>query len=385
VQQGHYLFDASMATSHQSPLQGGEAVTQVIEGGPTRLAAIGLGRWARIMASAYAKSDVVELVSCFSRNPTRRANFAAEYDCDQDESLDALLSRDDVEGVIITVPNDQHAAVIEAAARAGKHVYVEKPIAVDPVEIKEVRAIVAETGIVFACGHSARRLAGVREIRRCLDSGEIGTPSMVEAVFSNERGLDLNEGDWRGDPQRAPGGPLTQLGIHHIDNLNYLFGVPRRVVAIGRQGAPRVSNTMVVGALLEFDDVIGFLGTDWLTPGAFTMDLYATEARLRYELDFSWWSNSADTDAHSRLIKVDFASLGEDHDARVLSERTVHLDARDHLREEIDEFALAIRGLADVEVTLETAVANVAVLRATLRALEQGRSVEIAETLSELA
>jgi predicted dehydrogenase len=69
----------------------------------------------------------------------------------------------------------------------------------------------------------------------------------------------------------------------------------------------------------------------------------------------------------------------------VLSERTVHLDARDHLREEIDEFALAIRGLADVEVTLETAVANVAVLRATLRALEQGRSVEIAETLSELA
>ena len=178
---------------------------------------------------------------------------------------------------------------------------------------------------------------------------------------------------------------MTQLGIHHIDNLNYLFGVPRRVVAIGRQGAPRVSNTMVVGALLEFDDVIGFLGTDWLTPGAFTMDLYATEARLRYELDFSWWSNSADTDAHSRLIKVDFASLGEDHDARVLSERTVHLDARDHLRDEIDEFALAIRGLADVEVTLETAVANVAVLRATLRALEQGRSVEIAETLSELA
>ena len=69
----------------------------------------------------------------------------------------------------------------------------------------------------------------------------------------------------------------------------------------------------------------------------------------------------------------------------MLSERTVHLDARDHLREEIDEFALAIRGLADVEVTLETAVANVAVLRATLRALEQGRSVEIAETLSELA
>lgn len=360
-------------------------MTQGTNGGPTRLAAVGLGRWARIMASAYYQSDKVDLVSCFTRNPDRRAKFAQDYGCGEDESLEALLSRDDIEGVVVTVPNDMHASVIEAAARAGKHVYVEKPVAVDTSDILRIREVVNETGIVFACGHSARRLAGVREMRRCLDTGEIGTPSMVEAVFSNERGLDLNEGDWRGDPERAPRGPLTQLGIHHIDNLNYLFGVPRRVVAMSRRGAPRVSNTMVVGALLEFDDVLGFLGTDWLTPGAFTMDLYATEARLRYELDFSWWSDSADTDAHSRLIKVDFASLGEDHDSRVLSERPVQLDARDHLREEIDEFALAIRGQAQVEVTLETAIANVAVMRATLRAMEQGRSVEIAETLSELS
>ena len=360
-------------------------MTQGTSGGPTRLAAIGLGRWARIMASAYYQSDAVELVSCFTRNPDRRAKFAADYGCAEEASLEALLSRDDIEGVVVTVPNDQHATVIEAAARAGKHVYVEKPVAVDAADIKRIRAVVAETGIVFACGHSARRLAGVREMRRCLDTGEIGTPSMVEAVFSNERGLELNEGDWRGDPERAPGGPLTQLGIHHIDNLNYLFGVPRRVVAMGRQGAPRVSNTMVVAALMEFDDVIGFLGNDWLTPGAFTMDRYATEARLRYELDFSWWSDSADTDAHARLIKVEFDSHGDDPDARVLSERPVQLDARDHLREEIDEFALAIRGRAAVEVTLDTAVANVAVMMATLRALQQHRAVDVEETMSELS
>ncbi len=354
-------------------------------GGPTRLAAIGLGRWARIMASAYYQSDDVELVSCFSRDPERRSRFAADYGCGEDESLAALLARDDIEGVVVTVPNDQHAPVIEAAASAGKHVYVEKPVAVDVIDIKRIRTAVAEAGIVFACGHSARRLAGVREMRRCLDTGEIGTPSMVEAIFSNERGLDLKEGDWRGDPERAPGGPLTQLGIHHLDNLNYLFGVPRRVMAMGRQGAPRVSNTMVVGALLEFDDVIGFLGNDWLTPGAFTMDLYATQARLRYELDFSWWSDSADTDAHARLIKVEFDAHGDDPDARVLSERAVALDARNHLREEIEEFALAIRGRAEIEVGLETAIENVAVMRATLRALEEKRVVDVAETLGELS
>lgn len=352
--------------------------------GPTRLAAIGLGRWARIMASAYYQSDAIELVSCFSRNPERRASFAADYGCAEDDSLEALLGRDDIEGVVVTVPNDQHAPVIEAATRAGKHVYVEKPVAVQIAHIKRIEAAVAESGIVFACGHSARRLAGVREMRRCLDSGEIGTPSMVEAVFSNERGLELKEGDWRGDPAQSPGGPLTQLGIHQIDNLNYLFGVPNRVVGFARQGAPRVSNTMVVGALLEFDDVIGFLGNDWLTPGAFTMDLYGTAARLRYELDFSWWSDSADTDAHARLIKVQIEADSDDPDARILSERPVRLEARNHLREEVEEFALAIRGRAQVEVDITTAVANVAVVLATARAIQEKRAVDIAEVLDEL-
>lgn len=351
---------------------------------PARLAAVGLGRWARIMASAYVDSEALELVTCFSRNEERRNAFAVDYHCEADASLEAVLARDDVDGVVITVPNDQHAPVIEAAARAGKHVYVEKPVAVEVDHIRRIQQVVKETGIVFACGHSARRLAGVREMRRCIESGDIGSPSMVEAVFSNERGLDLREGDWRGDPEQAPGGPLTQLGIHQIDNLNYLFGVPRRVTAMGRGGAPRVSNTMVVGAILEFDDVIGFLGNDWLTPGAFTMDLYGTKARLRYELDFSWWSDSALTDAHARLIRVHIDADSDDHDARVLAEHEVQLEARNHLREEMVEFAKAIQGEARVEVGIETAVANVAVVLATAQAIRESRVVEVAEVMEQL-
>lgn len=349
-----------------------------------RLAAVGLGRWARVMASAYYESDVVELRSCFSRNPARRGEFAADYGCEQDESLEALLGRDDIEGIVLTVPNDQHAPVIEAAARAGKNVYVEKPVAVEPADIRRIQEAVGSSGIVFACGHSARRLAGLREMRRALDTGEIGTPSMVEAVFSNERGLELKAGDWRGDPAQCPGGPLTQLGIHQIDNLNYLFGVPKRVTGVAKGGASAVSNTMVAAALLEFDDVIGYLGADWLTPGAFTLDLYCTKARLRYDLDFSWWSNSADTDAHTRLIKVEIGSDSSDPDDRILSENAVALTPRDHLREEVEEFGLAIRGKASVEVGMDVAVSNVAVVLAVARSMDERRGVELAEVLAEL-
>lgn len=351
-----------------------------------RLGAVGLGRWGRVLASAYRDSDVVELRSCFTRNPERRERFAEDFGCEAEDSLDALLARPDIEGVVATVPNDQHAPVIEAAARAGKHVYVEKPIAVDPDDVHRVRRAVESSGIVFSCGHSARRLSGLREIRRLIDAGEVGAPSLVEAVFSNERGLDLKEGDWRGDPLQCPGGPLTQLGVHQIDNMSYLFGTPKRVTGVGRQGpASAVKNVMAVGALLEFDDVIGYLGVDWLTPGAFTIDLYGSKARLRYELDFSWWSNSADTDDHSRLTMVQITSDSNDPDGRVLGSHDVDLPKRDHLREEIEEFGRVIRGTGAVEVGLDTAVANVAVVLAVARSMEEGRSVEVAEVLQELS
>lgn len=349
-----------------------------------RLAAVGLGRWGRVMAAAYRRSEVVELRTCFTRDAARRARFAADFGCEQEESLDALLARDDIEGIVATVPNDQHAPVIEAAARAGKHVYVEKPVAVEPEDLRRIQEAVGTGDIVFACGHSARRLAGLREMRRALVAGELGTPSLVEAIFSNERGLDLKVGDWRGDPAQCPGGPLTQLGIHQVDNLNYLFGVPARVVGVGRRGPVPVANTMVAAALLEFDEVIGYLGADWLTPGAFTLDLCCTAARLRYELDFGWWSNAADTDMHTRLVKVEISSNSADPDARVLSEHELKLVPGNHLLEEIEEFGRAIRGGAQVEVDLPVAISNVAVVLATARAIEQRRGVELAEVLSEL-
>jgi predicted dehydrogenase len=347
-----------------------------------RLAAVGLGRWARVMARAYAGSAVAELASCYTRNPERRRGFAADFGCGEDGSLAALLARDDIDGIVVTAPNDQHAPIIETAAAAGKHVYTEKPVAVSLADVRRIRQAVTGAGIVFACGHSARRLSGLREMKRILGSGAAGTPSMVEAVFGNERGLELREGDWRADPVASPGGPLTQLGIHQIDNLQYLLGPAARVVAMGRAPRPGVRNELAVGVLLEFADSLGYLGCNWLSPGSFTIDVYGTAARLRYELDFTWWSKSAQTDAHTRLTRTVIAADSADPDARVLREEQVPLPPRDHLREEIEEFARAIRGGATVEVGLAEAVSNVAVLQAAALSLATARPVEVGEILA---
>lgn len=349
-----------------------------------RLGAVGLGRWARVMARAYAGSGVVELRSCYTRDDERRTAFAAEFGCDQDGSLAALLARDDIDGLVVTAPNDQHAPIIEAAAAAGKHVYTEKPVAVSLADLRRIRRAVLGSQIVFACGHSARRLSGLREMKRILDNGVAGVPSMVEAVFGNERGLELKDRDWRADPVQCPGGPLTQLGIHQIDNLQYLLGHARRAVAMGRAPRPGIANELAVGVLLEFDSSLGYLGCNWLSPGSFTIDVYCTAARLRYELDFTWWSTSALTDAHTRLTRTIIAADSADPDARVLREDEVPLPRHDHLREEIEEFGRAIAGTATVEVGLAEAVSNVAVLQAAARSLADARPVEVGEILAEI-
>ncbi|MGE5132441.1 MAG: Gfo/Idh/MocA family protein [Gemmatimonadota bacterium] len=349
-----------------------------------RLAAVGLGRWARVMARAYAGSDAAELVTCYTRSPERRAAFAADFGCDQDESLEGLLARGDVDGVVVTAPNDQHAPIIEAAAAAGKHVYTEKPVAVSLRDVRRISRAVRGAGIVFACGHSARRLSGLRTMKELITTGETGAVSMVEAVFGNERGLELKEGDWRADPAASPGGPLTQLGIHQIDNLQYLLGPARQAVAMGQAPRPGIANQLAVGVLLEFGSSLGYLGCNWLSPGSFTLDLYGTQARLRYELDFTWWSKPAQTDAHTRLTRTVIAAGSADPDARVLQEDEVPLPPRNHLREEIDEFALAIQGRGTVEVGLAEAVANVAVLQAAARSLVTGRPVQVGDILAEI-
>jgi UDP-N-acetyl-2-amino-2-deoxyglucuronate dehydrogenase len=348
------------------------------------LAAVGLGRWARVLARAYAGSDTAELRACFSRNAERTAAFAADFGCEPAASLDELLARDDIDGIVITAPNDQHAPLIEAAAAAGKHVYTEKPAAVEIADLRRIRRSVRDNDIIFSCGHSARRLAGIREMKRALDAGETGPVSMVEAVFGNERGLEIKPGDWRADPAEAPGGPLTQLGIHQIDNLRYLLGPVLRVVALGRAPRPGIANQLVAGVLLEFGDSLGYLGCNWLSPGSFTINVYGTTARLRYELDFSWWSKSAQTDAHTSLTRTFIVSDSADPDARMLRTDTVALSARDHLREEIEEFALAIQGTGRVEVGLDEAIANVAVLRAAARSIAEDRPVEVAEIQGEI-
>ena len=163
-----------------------------------RLACVGLGRWARVQARGAQRGDVIELVSCFSRDEAKRTAFQAELGIKRSAAtLEELLQDDEVEGILLTTPNDTHRPLIEQALAAGKPIYTDKPIAHTVEDASAIMRMVDESGLVFAVGHSSRRLSGHRQMRKWIDDGSLGPVSLAQANFSNERGLELTPATWR--------------------------------------------------------------------------------------------------------------------------------------------------------------------------------------------
>lgn len=341
-----------------------------------RLAPVGLGRWARVLARAARRSEVVELVSCYSRDETRRQAFREEFGiAGSATSYEQLLHDDAVEGIVLTTPNDTHLPLIEKALAAGKGVYTDKPIAHTVEDAVAIAKAAGESGRAFAVGHAARRLAGSREMKRWLDDGRLGAVTLAEANFSNERGLELTPRTWRWHADRSPGGSFIQLGVHHADNLQYLLGPVRSVTAHARRLHTQAEIPDAVMSILEFESgALGYIGAGWASPGVYTLNLQGTRANLRYDLDFTHWDESHRADDYSTLLSQGY---GES------SRSPVELTRTDMFREQLDEFALAIRGEAATEVGAAEGVRALAIVHAALASSERnGAAVAVAEIVA---
>lgn len=185
---------------------------------------VGLGRWAAVLARAARLTDALKIVAAYSRTQEKRAAFRDEFGVTPTPDLATMLADPAIEGVILTVPNEQHLPLAREVAKAGKHVYTEKPIASTLEEGLEIEALEKTYGVTVTVGHSARLMAGIRKIREAIDAGELGRVAFIEANFSNERALELTPKMWRWYKDRAPGGPLSQLAIHQFDVVHYLGG-----------------------------------------------------------------------------------------------------------------------------------------------------------------
>jgi predicted dehydrogenase len=346
---------------------------------PVKLGIVGLGRWAKVLTRAAAKSDKFKIVAGYSRSEDKRQEFQREFGVPPVSDLKTMLSDPEIKGVILTVPNEQHLPLAAEVAKARKHVYTEKPIANTLEDGLAIGDLEAKYGVTVTVGHSARLMAGIRAIKAAIDRGELGRVAFMEANFSNERALELTPKAWRWYKDRAPGGPLSQLAIHQFDVLHYLGG---EIV----EASSMASKLSPVGAevddqsmtLLKFaDGKVGYVGSCWTSPGIFAVRVFGSKGLMHYEIDFGTW----DTPEKLHEASVLYIQRGKDGYAK---REELKIPKSDMFLAELDMFAECCRSGQTGELTAHNGNVAVAVVYAALRSIERrGQAVPISEVLTE--
>jgi predicted dehydrogenase len=285
-----------------------------------RVALIGAGMWAPRLAAACERAGL--------------------------ELVDAV---EEADGVLIATPNDAHAENAIAAAGAERHVFVEKPIA-DTVEAAErIRDACVEAGVVLMVGHAFRRLGAARRAKELV--GELGTVVLAEANFSLPGRLPPHA--WRAQRARNPGGPIMQLGIHHVDTLVYLLGpIVRTTGRFARVHTGAEIDDVGVATLEFASGALGVVTGSYVSPHVFSLRLLGSEGVLDYRADLgAVWPAAERVDEVSTLT---------------LNGEPVEFEPRDMLAEELAEFGAAMRGDAVVETGADE---GIAALRVVLEAV----------------
>jgi predicted dehydrogenase len=344
---------------------------------PVKVGIVGLGRWAKVLTRAVAKSEKIRIVAGFSRSEEKREAFEQELGVPAAPDMKTLLSNREIEGVILTVPNEQHLPVASEVAKAKKHVYTEKPIASTLEEGLEIAALEKKYGITVTVGHSARLMAGLRQIHTAIESGELGRVAFIEANFSNNRGLELTPKVWRWYKDKAPGGPLSQLAIHQFDVLHYLGGEIVEASAMASKLSPvgaEVDDQSMT--LLKFaDGKVGYVGSCWTSPGVFAVRVFGSRGLMHYEIDFDTWDTPDQLHKNSTL----YIQRGKDGYAK---REVLEVPESDMFRTELEMFAESCRTGKPGELSAANGNFAVAIVYAALRSIEtNGQYVSIADVM----
>jgi predicted dehydrogenase len=328
-----------------------------------RVGILGIGWWSDVLAGVIAKTDKLDLRACYTRSADKAATFAAKFSCEAMPSYEAMLALDDLDGVILTTPNSAHLPGTEAAAAAGKHVFVEKPVSNSIADGRAMIAACEAAGVVLAVGHSYRRNGALRHMKHLIDSGELGRVSLAEGVFSNDNGLKLKPGVWRTDPAEIPGGCLMQIGIHQIDNLLYLLGDAAEVTSYFNRLETEPEIEDVTALLMQFKSgAVGYVAADYISPRRFTIAIHGTKANAFFDMD----------NDGLRIQRT-----GE------TAPSPVEYTPADHLLVELEDFADAVTEGRKPEIDGRDGLLPLAVVLAAAKSSNDRRSVPLAEILGD--
>lgn len=321
---------------------------------------VGTGWWGAELAKAAASiPERIAIAGFFSLDEAACRKLIGLYGGALFSSFESILQDREIDAVIFATPHSQHASQAIAAARAGKHVFVEKPLALDVSSAEKVARACSEAKRTLAVGHNRRLMPGMARIRELLP--RMGRIIHFEAHYSGDLMMRLPAGHWRIRRAEMPAAGMAPMGLHMVDAVQWLLGPIARVSAIVKRQAQWTNGADVddtCAALVELQSgATGSLASHLATRTTVDLRLYGTQARLEARGD------PAAVTRFPATVTL-FPTQGRDE--------TWTFDGDPSVAQELSAFADACAGRAPYPITVEEAIRNVAVMQALQASSDAG-------------
>ena len=321
-----------------------------------RAAIFGAGHWGtRLIASVQGKSAKIAFVTAVTRNPAGQTALTDRFGLALTSDTAAVLSDPAIDAVVLATPHSQHAAEVIAAAKAGKHIFAEKPFTLTRADANAAIAACEEAGVTLQVGFNRRYAPAFLDMARRIAAGEIGTVRHIEGQFSGPASYQTEPGNWRSNRTESPSGSMTARGVHVIDGMIAIAGPIETVIALSERQVHDIDVDDTTSCLLRFaNGVTGYLGTLHATAPFYRMHVFGSKAALEMR-------------GETELIATDLSGK---------SERTT-FDVADKERAVLEAFADAVTAGVKFPIPPREIVNNVAVLEALTASAKSGKSVQI--------
>ena len=314
-------------------------------------AIVGLGWWGKNLVKAARDFGApLNFTRAVSLEPDTVRDFAAEHRLALGTSLEEVLADRAIQAVVLATPHSKHRAQVEAAARAGKHIYCEKPFALAKADAAAMLEAVKRAGVVIAVGHHFRLMPSMRVLAELKASGALGTIMHAEGNYSHDWLADYPVDGWRMAAAESRAGGMTGMGIHVLDSFRDLVGPMKRVAALSKARVLQVPAGDTTAALVEFDNgATGTLATTLKTPFVWRIALYGENC---------WVESVSETRAIVR-------HAGKEPEV-------IDKPADNHLGRNLDYFAKAALGQGAFPISADGILQTAAALEAVFKSADAG-------------
>jgi predicted dehydrogenase len=244
-----------------------------------------MGWWGRTLVEAVADSAQMRIVAGATRtvSPEVKA-FVEAQRLKLVDSYEAVLADKTIDAVVLATPHSLHSAQTIAAAKAGKHVFCEKPFALTKADAEAAVAATDKAGVTLGLGYNRRFHPEMTKLRQQFQSGDLGTILHFEATMTFPNALFLKPDAWRADKEETPCGGLTPMGVHAIDGMIDLGGEIEQVYCQSFHRVVPVDSDDTTSMLFRMKNgSSGYLGTITATGPGFSFQVFGSKGSVRLE------------------------------------------------------------------------------------------------------